>query len=411
MSRGTTSVIRRTFTGLDKETLDTLRTVAQSRHYPARTVLCQQGQIEHTFYIVVEGQVVASQVLDGGEERILAIIGPNDYFGEMGLIDDTPRVASCTTVVPTTVLEVTEEVFDRLVEKSPAIAYAILQRVLATARENDRRAIEALEAKNEALQAAMAELQKAQAQLVEKERLEHEMALAAEVQRSLLPGDLPQYADHAFAAYLEPARQVGGDFYDVIDLDDEHVGLLIADVADKGFHAALFMAVLRTLFLQESKHSLSPAQVALAVHRAMMELADTFVTVFYGVLHRPSGRLTYVRAAHERPFHVRPGQFIEPLSGDGRFLGMVESLQLAEHTVQLQPGDRLVLFSDGATDAVNGDGEQYGNGRLLATVEAHGHLSATGLKSRIVAEVTAWRRDAPAFDDLTLLVVEAKMES
>ncbi|MCB0058729.1 MAG: SpoIIE family protein phosphatase, partial [Caldilineaceae bacterium] len=118
---------------------------------------------------------------------------------------------------------------------------------------------------------------------------------------------------------------VGGDFYDVAPLDDAHVGIVLADVADKGFHAALFMAVSRTLFLQEGKHSLSPSAVALAVHRGMMEVSatdDMFVTAFYGVLHRPSGRLTYVRAAQERPLLFRPGVGVQALPADGRFLAV-----------------------------------------------------------------------------------------
>src|SRR5690606_2643197 len=110
------------------------------------------------------------------------------------------------------------------------------------------------------------ELQAAQLELVEKERLEREMELAAEMQRNLLPAVLPQYPDFVFHAYLAPARHVGGDLFDVRPIDDEHVGLLLADVADKGVQAALLMAVTRTLFFQEASRSYSPREVAYAVH-------------------------------------------------------------------------------------------------------------------------------------------------
>ncbi|HEX6386034.1 MAG TPA: SpoIIE family protein phosphatase [Anaerolineae bacterium] len=411
MSIGTTTVIRRAFGELEKETLDTLRSVAVRRTYPPETVLCHQGEIEHTFYVVVEGNVAITQELEDGEERFLGLIGPNGYFGEMGLIDDSPRIANCITVAPTTVLEVTEEMFDKFLEQSPLLAYAVLERILATARKLDRLALADLQQKNEELAKAYTDLQAAQARIVEQERLEHEMELAAEVQRSLLPARLPQFPDYRFAAYLQPARQVGGDFYDVIKIDSEHVGLLIADVADKGVHASLFMAVTRTLFLQEGKRSLSPAQVALAVHQGMLDVAssaDFFVTAFYGLLHRPSGRLTYVRAAHERPLLYRPGQPVEALAGGGRFLGMLPELQLEEYTVQLRAGDRLVLFSDGVTDAINPGDEQYGGQRLAAALVAGGQLSAAALVRHIAADVARWSQGAPAFDDLTLLVAEAK---
>jgi serine phosphatase RsbU (regulator of sigma subunit) len=384
--------------------------VAERREYPAKTVLCRQGEIEHTFYIVVNGRVAVVQRVDDGEERLLGLLGENSIFGEMSLIDDSPRMATVTTVMPTTVLEITEKVFDELLLNSPVIAYTVIQRILANTRQLDQRSIEELKNKNVALEEAYEALKSAQAKIVEKERLERELELAAAVQRNLLPGDLPQFPDYRFAAYLQPARQVGGDFYDVMALDDEHVGILIADVADKGFHAALFMAVSRTLFHQESQYSQSPAEVALAVHRGMMGVAkkdDSFVTAFYGVLHRPSGRMTYVRAGHDRPMLYRPGQEVAMLPGNGRFLGMWAELSLTEHTIQLKPGSRLVLYSDGVTDAVNLYGKRYGSARLQQLLQKEGHLSADNLRDRIAVDVAQFCQSAPAFDDLTLLVVEA----
>lgn len=408
---GTTSVIKNTFSGLDAETFDAIRAVAQRRNYPPNTTLCHQGEVEHIFYVIVEGRVAISQEMEDGQERLLGVIGPNKYFGEMGLIDDSPRVANCLTITPTTVLELTEELFDQFVEASPSLAYSILQRILANARQIDQMNIEELRGKNAALETAYADLKAAQEKIIEKERIERELELAATVQKSLLPGDLPQFDDYHFAAYLEPARQVGGDFYDVIDLDDVHVGVLIADVADKGFHAALFMAVTRTLFLQAGKRSLSPAVVATAVHQGMLDVAttdDTFLTAFYGVLHRPTGKLTYVRAAQDRPLHVRPDEPVQPLMGNGRFLGMMQGLSLQEYEIQLQPGDRLVMFSDGVVDAVNPANERYGGKRLETAVQQGVYLNAADLVTHIVQDVSKFQQEADPFDDLTLLVLEAK---
>lgn len=410
---GATTIIKTTFVGVDEATLNTLRRMAELKEYPAQTVLCRQGEIEHTFYVVVNGRVSVVRRVDEGEERLLGLLGNNAIFGEMSLIDDSPRMATVMTLVPTTVLEITEKVFDQLVLNSPAVAYAVVQRVLASTRQLDQRSIEELKSKNVALEQAYEALKAALAELVEKERLERELELAAAVQRNLLPGDLPQFPDYHFAAYLQPARQVGGDFYDVIALDEDHVGLLIADVADKGFHAALFMAVSRTLFFQESRYSLSPAAVALAVHQGMLGVAksaDSFVTAFYGVLHRPSGRLTYARAGHDRPLLYRPGHDVEKLMGNGRFLGMLPKLSLDDTVVQLEPGSRLVMYSDGVTDAVNLHGERYGIDRLRRVVQDNGYLSAIELKNQIAADVAQFCQSAPAFDDLTLLVVEAVSE-
>jgi serine phosphatase RsbU (regulator of sigma subunit) len=406
---GKTTILKHAFHGLLDTDLDALRTVAEIRTYPAQTVLCRQGELEHIFYIVVKGRVAVTQKLEDGEERLLAVRGPKDFFGELSLLDNTPRMATCTTLTETTVLEVTEEVFDELVERSPAVAYAITRHTTMMLRDTDRKAIEELTAKNIQLQQAYLELQNAQARLVEKERLVREIEIAAEVQRTLLPDLLPAFPDYRFAAYLQPARWVGGDFYDVIELDDEHVGLLIADVADKSIQAAIFMAVSRTLFTVESKHSLSPSAVALAVHNAMFEVAPTsemFVTAFYGVLHRPSGRLTYVMAGQERPLLIRPNCPIAPIPGQGRFLGMLEFLHLEEQTVQLVPGDRLLLFSDGVPDATNSQNEQYGYTRLKDFLDQNRTVAPAELVQGIAADVAHWCQDEPPFDDLTLLAFE-----
>jgi serine phosphatase RsbU (regulator of sigma subunit) len=407
---GVTTIFQRIFQGLDQEALDILRSVAQVRAYPPQTVLCHQGASEHTFYVITEGRVAIVQRLDDGQERPLAIRGPGEYFGELGLLDNTPRMADCTTLTPVTVLEITEEIFDELVERSPAVAYAIMRRTLHILRDTDRAAIEDLTAKNAKLQQAYRDLEAAQERLVEKERLVRELEIAAEVQRTLLPEYLPEYTDYRFAAYLQPARLVGGDFYDVIHLDDEHVGLLIADVADKSVQAALFMAVTRTLFAEAAKHSLSPAAVALSVHRSMFDVApasEMFVTAFYGVLHRPTGCLTYVLAGHERPYLLQPGRLPVVLKGRGRFLGMVEALELEEFVLPLVPGDRLLLFSDGVPDAAVGNGEQYGYDRLVQLLKRSRVASVEQLVDEIATDVVRYCQGTILFDDLTLLAVEA----
>ncbi len=206
MKSGSTTILRNTFAGLEQEALDQLRAMARRRTYPSQTLLARQGEVGHVFYVIVSGRVAVIRQLEDGNERLLAVRGPNEFFGEMSLLDDAPRMANCITLTDATILEVTEELFEQLVEESPAIAHTILLRILETARSIDKEAITDLNAKNEALQRAYAELKAAQAELVEKERLEREIELAAEVQRDLLPSELPSYPGYAFAAYLKPAR-------------------------------------------------------------------------------------------------------------------------------------------------------------------------------------------------------------
>lgn len=411
MNPTTTGIFRRVFHGLEESVVAELHGVATKKTYPAGYLLCRQGEREHTFYIIVQGQVAATQRLDDGEERFLGIRGPNEYVGELSLLDNAPRMANVTTLIPTTVLEVTEEAFDRLVDKSPAAAYTITRTVIETLRNIDRVAMMDLESKNKALREAYDELQAAQAALVEKERLERELEIAAGVQRDLLPGELPRFPDVRFAAYLEPARQVGGDFYDVFALDDDHVALVIGDVADKSVHAALIMAVSRTLFMVEGLHTQSPVAVALAVHKGMLRVsptANTFVTAFYGVLHRPTGRMRYIVAGHEHPLLYRPGAGVQPLPGGGRFLGMLPNLHLEEYTADLQAGDRLLLFSDGVPDVENDQRERYGPQRVQSFFDQVGHLEAEPLVAAIRDELIAWGKEADRVDDITILVTEIR---
>ena len=411
MSLSATSVFARAFSGLTESTMAELKKVAVPRTYPPNTLLCRQGDVAETFYVILAGIVAVEQQLPDGEKRLLGTLKARDYFGEMGLLDGQPRNADCLTLQECSVLEISRTDFDRFIQTSPAVGYAILRKMLTNLRDLDKQSIEELRQKNRALQAAYDELQATQAELVEKEALERELTIAAEVQRSLLPGDLPVHPHYRFAGMVEPARLVGGDLYDVFDIDDDHVGLMIADVADKGVHASLFMAVTRTLFLQAGKQSLSPARVALAVHQGMLDVSttdDTFVTAFYGVLERSSGRLRYVIAGQERPIRYRPGVGISVLQGKGRFLGMLDELALAEYETFLKSGDRLVLFSDGVSDATNLQGEQFGTARLGLLVNQYGKLSASDLLDRLYTHLQGWSKNVVQFDDITLVIAEVR---
>jgi len=165
-------------------------------------------------------------------------------------------------------------------------------------------------------------LEAAQEGLAQKERLEGELELARDVQQAMLPHQFPDVPGYRFAAQYRPARQVGGDFYDVIDLGPDRFGLVVADVSDKGMPAAVYMALTRSLLVAEARRSNSPMAVLYHVNDLLLELgqARMFVTVFYGVVEIATGMLTYARAGHDRPLLLRAGKAYE-LSGEGIFLG------------------------------------------------------------------------------------------
>jgi serine phosphatase RsbU (regulator of sigma subunit) len=253
------------------------------------------------------------------------------------------------------------------------------------------------------------ELQTAQAELVKKERLEHELELAKQLQQSILPRSFPSYPGFTISAANSPARQVGGDFYDVFRLDDEHFGLLIADVSDKGMPAALYMALTRSLILAEAHRSQSPKIVLENVHRLLLELGQTdmFVSVFYGIMDTPTRRLCYTRAGHERPFLVR-GATIYPLLGNGTVLGILDlsDLNLEEQSIQLQSGDRLILFTDGILDTSNQQDEFFGIDRFKSLLVSLHHSPTDLVCQQVFAALEAYQSTSYQFDDQTLLVLD-----
>lgn len=259
------------------------------------------------------------------------------------------------------------------------------------------------------LRTRLRELETAQAELVQKERLEHELELAKQVQQSILPRHFPVYAGFGFAAANLPARQVGGDFYDVIRLDEEHFGLLIADVSDKGMPAALYMALTRSLLLAEAHRSRYPKTVLQNVHRLLLEAGQTelFVSVFYAVVDAQTRRLCYTRAGHERPLLQR-SETISPLAGNGTVLGILnlEDLYLEEHTIELQAGDRLVLFTDGILDTSSPGDEFYGIDRFSQLLKQRKSQSGEQVCSQLFAALDAFQQTSPQYDDRTLLILD-----
>jgi serine phosphatase RsbU (regulator of sigma subunit) len=279
-------------------------------------------------------------------------------------------------------------------------------RLLSLVRHMTReQGADALPAEAAELMPIAAELE---ARLARMEQMEQELALAREVQQRMLPNSFPQVPGFEFASRSMPARVVGGDFYDVIALDNGRFGLAIADVADKGMPAALFMALTRSLLLAEARRADSPRDVLHKVNDMLLQMGggEMFVTMFYGVVDADSRLLTYVRAGHDQPFLLRDGA-ATTLDGDGMVLGLfpAEELALAEAEVSLAPGDRVVLYSDGLTDVLTPEGESYDRERLRATVLRHAGQPADAFCDAVFAELASFQRGALPYDDMTLLLV------
>ncbi len=245
--------------------------------------------------------------------------------------------------------------------------------------------------------------------------LEEELAIGHQIQLSLLPEACPTVPGWEFAAFYRSARLVGGDLYDFLELPDEpgQVGLVIADVAGKGVPAALFMALSRNIIRNESMGGLKPSPGA-ALRRANRSIVRDItsdyrliLSALYAKLDTQSGRLTYANGGHIWPLWLRAttGE-VQPLDGRGMMLGMFRDIELEEREIEVAPGDLMVFYTDGVTEASDADDRFFDQERLRAALAAEPEASAQQVLQTVVDAVDVFTGDRPQSDDITLVVVK-----
>jgi serine phosphatase RsbU (regulator of sigma subunit) len=246
-------------------------------------------------------------------------------------------------------------------------------------------------------------------------RLELELQIAREVQASLLPRHLPRVPGFSFAADWRSAREMAGDFYDMFALPEGRWALLIADVSDKGAPAAMYMAMTRSLIRASASRDLGPAATLIEVNRDLLAHSSStmFVSVFYAVLDSQVRSLTYANAGHNPPLLRRSSGAIESLARTGVLVGILPDLIISEAGVTLAPGDTLVAYTDGLTDALNPQGEDYGLPRLQAALAAAPESDAALQLAHLSQDLAAFTSGVPPFDDITLFIaaVDATVEN
>jgi serine phosphatase RsbU (regulator of sigma subunit) len=242
---------------------------------------------------------------------------------------------------------------------------------------------------------------------LDKARIEQEMKIAADIQRALLPD--AKHAGGYFNAVADsvPCRSIGGDFYDYIDMPGGEFAFALGDVAGKGAPAALLTAVIQGIFSAQGYSGASPSQTVTRVNQALIRRAieSRFATILYGVLTR-EGKLAYCNAGHNPPFLIGSAGGVRRLEKGGLIVGLFEHATFDEETLQLDPGDVLVVFSDGVTEALNVAGEEFGEDRLLACIEAHRQNDLSTLLSAIFKDVRDFASGANQSDDITALVLK-----
>lgn len=241
--------------------------------------------------------------------------------------------------------------------------------------------------------------------------LQRELEVAKAIQKNIVPKTFPPFpgrAEFELHAEMIPAREVGGDFYDFFLIGDQQVGFVIGDVSGKGVPAALFMAVSKTVLKATALKGLPPHECLQQVNRILfMESVDEmFVTVFYGILNTATGEVSFCNGGHNRPYIVRPPGHAEMLTGqDGLMLGLLEHWDYQVNKISLAPGEGLMLYTDGVTEAMNRDHEQFGEERVAASLHKLAGAPLTEMIAGVVKEINAFVGGAPQADDLTILTL------
>jgi serine phosphatase RsbU (regulator of sigma subunit)/pSer/pThr/pTyr-binding forkhead associated (FHA) protein len=244
---------------------------------------------------------------------------------------------------------------------------------------------------------------------MEKAKMEQEMRIAAEIQQALLPKMARAGTFFSAAAASLPCRSIGGDFYDYVDLPAGAMGFALGDVAGKGPPAALLSAMMQGIFAAQAASSDSPSQTITRVNLALYRrgIESRFVTLMYGAL-KPEGQLTYCNAGHNPPLIIPrsgSGQAVRRLECGGPIVGLFDSATFSEETVTLSPGDWLIVFSDGVSEAMSASGEEYGESRIVECVERNKSLEPRQLLEALFADVREFTRGAPQSDDITAMVL------
>lgn len=259
-----------------------------------------------------------------------------------------------------------------------------------------------LESRNRQLQQTL------ETKLAEREVEAEELKQALDIQRGLLPKEIPQLPQFAIAGAWEPARVVGGDYYDVIQLSKEKLALCIADVAGKGISAALLMANVQAAVRAFAAEDVSPSRVCTQINSVLCTntAPEKFVTLFYGILDAKARTLQYTNAGHPRPLLIRQNGETVHLENGGALLGVFPNWRYEDSIVQLERGDILLLFTDGITEAAAPGGEEFGEERLIAATKTARQRPMQGLQLDVLGNVREFC-NSEMNDDATLLLIAA----
>lgn len=385
------------FREVPRAELKTICHIAREVAYPPDYTLFEEGTEGDSLYLLVDGEV---SIIKAGTE-VLFFNQKGYCLGEIALIDNKPRSATVKTVKPTQLLRITRRDFYNAMAREPRIGSGMF-RVL---NEKIRRDLE--------IQMSSIRKEIAQAE---------SMRLAAEVQQSILPNKEIAHPYLASAGYCQPADRVGGDYYDYFYLPNGKVAIFIGDVMGHGFHSAIVAAMTKSCLQTQIRFDASVPEVMKAVTRVTEEDAQTFIymTCCYAIIH-PDNRLEFANAGHPSMLLYRADSEEQPVSTHDKNANVLElessfmpvgismsatATQYHSTEVKWYPGDVLVLYSDGITEAFNPTFEMYGLDRFKNLLSEKRHLAPADIRQEILSDLQTHQQGESANDDITLVVAK-----
>lgn len=365
----------------------------EPEHRARRTEILQSRMLEQQFGV---GEGIVGQVAKTGEPVLIEDVEKAGIM--LGTTTGFMRSRSMI-LVP---LTLQDEVLGVM---------GVLNKETATPFDTDDQYMLQALAENAALAIRNAEMV---AELAVKERLDREVQIAQQIQKQLLPKRCPDLPGFELAALGTPAQEVGGDYYDFFWIDENRLGIVVADVSGKGIPAAMTMAIIRSIFRGQSTGDRTAKEVITSTNAIIYPdlRRGMFVTAFFGILDVKSKTLAWCRAGHEPMIAIHPGGAMEVRAPDGAALGIAEDVDframIEENQMLFASGDTVVIYTDGITEAMNSAGEEFGLDRLKQTVRSNGCPDGEALVKKVESTVRSFVGSAPQHDDMTMVLVRAK---
>lgn len=356
-------------------------------HLPAGGTLFHEGEIGDAVYVIHEG---ALSLESDGVQLLTRKRG--ECIGEFALIDDEPRSAAAVAITDVVLYRWDRESFQEMLSTDAEVARGIFRMLTGKLRQDVERRV---------------------VMVVEQERWRQDLARAKEIQTGMLPASHFERGDLQIAGYCHPAAEVGGDFYDYLEFDHNEIGLVIGDVTGHGFYSGLFVAMAKSCIHTQARVTHAPAAMMRSLRLALSLSIQRrlLMTCCYVSLDAERGLIRYANAGHPYPYHFRPStRTLTPLEALDPILGALDldAADFEEREIDFRPGDFLVMYSDGVSEARNPEERMFEEDKLESCIRDICRDSAPAARDGILAALAEHVRDAPQRDDVTLVVAHAR---